>query len=202
MTNLPATLETIVSQHGGLLTVQQAEHHGFNRQSLIRALKAGWLERVQRGVYRLSSADIQPFEAELEVQLRIPHAVIALGNALAFHGLTTLIPKVIEISLERGRKAPLLEYPRVKTYYDPSAIHQHGIQTQAVNGQTLRVYSPEKTLMDLLRRGRDALFAEGMKRYLLQSKRNFPALLNAAQVCRVEARVLDLLLVEGFNASV
>ena len=202
MTNPPATLETIAAQHGGILTVQQAEGHGVGRQQLIRALKAGWLERVQRGVYRLTSADIQPFEAELEVQLRIPHAVIALGNALAFHGLTTLIPKIIEISLERGRKAPNLEYPRIKTYYDAKAIHHHGIQTHRVNGQTLRVYSPEKTLMDLLRREREALFAEGMKRYLLQPKRDFVALLSAAKVCRVEGRVFDLLLVEGFNASV
>jgi predicted transcriptional regulator of viral defense system len=202
VTHSPATLETLATQYGGFLTVQQAEQHGFQRQSLVRASQAGWLERVQRGVYRLSSAAIQPFESELEVQLRIPHGVIALGNALAFYGLTTFMPKTVQIAVQRGSKVPPLEYPKIKVYYDPADIYSANIQTHPLNGQLLRVYSPEKTLMDLLRRKQDLLFAEGMKRYLLEPKPNFPALLAAARVCHVEARVLDLLRVEGFNASV
>jgi predicted transcriptional regulator of viral defense system len=202
VTNHPITLKALVTQYGGILTVQQAESHGLNRQTLIRASQAGWLERIQRGVYRLIDAPIQPFEAELEVQLRIPKAVITLGNALAFHGLTTFIPKVVEISLQRGNITPRLLYPKIKIYYTPALIHQYGIQNHQLRGQILRVYSPEKTLMDLVRRKQDILFAEGMKRYLLNPNKDFPALIAAARVCRVEDQIIDLLRVEGFNANV
>lgn len=202
MTNYQNNLKNLAIHYGGILTIQQVETHGFNRQALVRASQAGWFERVQRGVYRLTDAPIQPFEAELEVQLRIPIAVIALGNALAFHGLTTFIPKVVEISLQHGNKAPKLEYPKVIVYYDPPVIHRHGIQTHVLHGQALQVYSPEKTLMDLLRRKQDILFAEGMKRYLLNPKPDFPALVAAARVCKVEPQIINLLRVEGFNADV
>jgi predicted transcriptional regulator of viral defense system len=202
VTNSSSSLETLARAHGGLLTVGQAHAHGFDRQHLVRATRRGQLERVQRGVYRLVGADIAPFEAELEVQLRVPHAVIALGNALAFHGLTTFMPKTVEVSLERGRKMPALAYPRVKVYFDAAPIHRHGIEEHLLNGYTVRVYSPEKTLMDLLRRDRESLYAEGMQGYLTRPGRDFPALLQAARVCRVESRVLDLLRVEGSSAVV
>ncbi len=202
VTNFPPSLEHLLETHGGILTVRQASQNGINRQTLVRATQAGTLERVQRGVYRQADAPIEPFESLLEVQLRIPIAVICQKSALAFHDLTTFIPKIVEMSVPRDRKVPALEYPKTKVYFENKTIFEFGIEVHEIRGQSLRVYSPEKTLMDLLRRKQDILFVEGMKRYLLRPNRNLIALLEAARVCRLEARVLDLLRVEGFNAGV
>jgi predicted transcriptional regulator of viral defense system len=202
VTDLSPNLEHLLETHGGILTVQQATKHGINRQVLVRAARAGTLERVQRGVYRQANAPIQAFESLLEVQLRIPFAVICQKSALAFHDLTTFIPKMVEISVPRHKKIPTLEYPKIKVYFENNAIFEFGIEVHGLRGQSLRVYSPEKTLMDLLRRKQEVLFVEGMKRYLLRPNRNLLALLEAARVCRLESRVLDLLRVEGFNAGV
>jgi predicted transcriptional regulator of viral defense system len=202
VTHLPPLLEHLLETYEGILTVRQATQHGINRQTLVRATKSGMLERVQRGVYRQADAPIEPFESLLEVQLRIPIAVICQKSALAFHDLTTFIPKIVEISVPRDKKIPALEYPKTKVYFENKTIFEFGIEVHTLRGQTLRIYSPEKTLMDLLRRKQEALFAEGMKRYLLRPNRNLPTLLEAARVCRLEARVMDLLRVEGFNAGV
>lgn len=202
MTHLSPLLEYLLETHGGIFTVQQATQHGVSRQTLVRATKSRTLERVQRGVYRQIDAPIQAFETLLEVQLRIPFAVICQKSALAFHDLTTFIPKIVEISVPRERKIPKLEYPKVKVYFENNNIFQFGIEVHELRGQSLRVYSPEKTLMDLLRRKQETLFVEGMKRYLLRPNRNLLTLLEAARVCRLEARIMDLLRVEGFNAGV
>jgi predicted transcriptional regulator of viral defense system len=189
-------LNNLLAPTGGIITHAQAVQAGINPHALTQAIHDGHLERIQRGVYRSTQTDIQPFETMLEVQLRIPYAIISHSSALAFHQLTTFIPKTIEISVPRNKYPPRLEYPRTKAHYLPNNLYQHGQEHHNQNGHTLNVYSAERTLADLLhqhKRHNDTLFTEGMKHYLQRNKPNIPALLEAARIRRIEPTMRDLL---------
>lgn len=216
-------LEHLFQQHNGLLTRQTATAAGFDPHLLSQFVREGRAERLQRGLYRLNSTNTLEHEQLLEVQLRIPYGVICLTSALAFHGLTDQIPKQIDLAVPRKRKPPQLEYPPVQIHYLSEAVYAYGIEehpigqplstegpteksiensieNNAVKPHTLRVYSTEKTLADLLhhapRLGMD-MFLEGLKTYLRQRNRNVWTLQEAARICRVERKlgaVLEVLL--------
>ena len=100
------TLNHLLSQSSGLITHKQATALGIDAHLLGRWVREGRLERVQRGVYRQVNAPPSGFEDLVEVQLRIPYAVVCLRSALSFHQLTTFIPKAVEIAVpQKARPA-------------------------------------------------------------------------------------------------
>ena len=191
-------LESLFLKHGGLLPRKQVEAAGLDPYILTRWVRHGLAERQQRGIYRLISADTQNNESLVEVQLRIPYGVACLSTALSFHGLTTFIPKKIQIAVPQKIKPPKFAYPPIEVFYFSEKCHSFGIEDHKVNGHHIKIYSPEKTLADLMhfrsRTGED-LFTEGLRNYLKRKnpKPNVSKLLEVAKIRRVEKRILPLL---------
>jgi predicted transcriptional regulator of viral defense system len=191
-------LNKLFQQHDGLLTRKQVEAEGLPPYLLTRWVRHGMAEQLQRGVYRAVDSSMQPHESLLEVQLRIPYGVVCLASALAFHGLTTFIPKTVQLAVPRKRKPPKLEYPPLEVFYFSDDHYTYGVEQHSIANHKLNVYSPEKTLADLLRYQKqlgDELFREGLKNYLQRKKpkADIHALLAAAKVCGVEAKLRPLL---------
>ena len=152
---------------------------------------------------QLPDAPLQNHEDLLEVSLRIPYGVICLASALAFHRLTTFIPKKIDLAVPQKRKLPKLEYPPLNIHYFSESTYQYGIEQHDVAGHGVHVYSTEKTLVDLLRLKQLTLFAEGLNSYLSRSspRANLRKLLKAAEVGRVEKRLRPLLEVMTYDTA-
>ena len=191
-------IEQLLRQHGGVITRRQAAESGIEAHLLTRWVREGRLERVQRGVYRQPEAPLLGQEGWLEVGLRVPYAVLCLRSALAYHGLTTYIPKVVDIAVPQNRYPPKLEYPPVQEHYFSQSTYDYGQQQVEIEGHPLKVYGPEKTLADLLRfanRYGEDLFLEGLKTYLARRRPrpDLLKLLEAAKVCRVERKIRPIL---------
>jgi predicted transcriptional regulator of viral defense system len=200
-------LTKLFQQHGGLLTRKQVEAERLPPYLLTRWVRHGMAERLQRGIYRAVDSSMQPYEGLLEVQLRIPYGVVCLASALAFHGLTTFIPKTIQLAVPRKRKPPKLEYPPTEIVYFSDKRYSYGLETHRIVNHDLHIYSPEKTLADLLRNQKQLgaeLFREGLKNYLQRKKpkADIQALLAAAKVCGVEAKLRPLLEVLLHEATI
>lgn len=201
-------LRQLFKRYAGFLTRQQADAAGLEPHTLTRWVERGWAERVQRGIYRQAESVLGKHETLLEVQLRVPYSVLCLDSALAFHDLTTFIPKKLSLAVPRGKKPPKLEYPPVTFYFFSQGLYDYGTEQHTLGVHKLAVYSPEKTLADLLRYKNklgSELFAEGLKRYLeRRGKKQRPdlaKLLGAAKVCRVEAQMRDYLEVVAYDTS-
>jgi len=156
----------LFEKQGGYVTRHQVDEANLDPHLLTRLVRSGEIERIQRGVYRLVDAPMHAHEDLLEVSLRIPYGVVCLSTALAFHGLTTFIPKAIHLAVPQKRKPPKLIYPPVKIHYFSQTTYDCGIQIHCHKNNELRVYDVEKTLVDLFRFKENALFAEGLKNYL------------------------------------
>jgi predicted transcriptional regulator of viral defense system len=179
----------IFKKRGGILRTAQALHAGIHPGTLYAMRDSGALDVVSRGVYRL--ADSSPLDNPdlVTVATRIPGGVICLISALAFHELTTQIPHEVHVALPRGAEEPRLDHPPIKTYRFTGEAFTEGVETHDLDGVSVRIYSPEKTLADCFKfRSRVGLdtAVEAVRFY--RDRRNIKVddLMRYAAICRVQ----------------
>ncbi len=136
-------------KHGGLLRTGAALDAGIHPETLYRLIREGRLMRLARGLYRLSSAEEFSNPDLTLVAVKAPNAVICLISALSYHGITTQIPRIVNLAVPRGKYAALrLRVPPVKVYRFDAATFEEGIEVHPVDGLQLRVYGVARTLVD------------------------------------------------------
>jgi predicted transcriptional regulator of viral defense system len=175
-------------RNGGLLRMADALRTGIHRRTLYAMRDAGQVERLARGLYRL--ADSAPLgDPDLViVAAKIPHGVVYLISALAFHEITTQIPHEVCIAIPRNSEPPHLDYPPLRVVRLSHAPYEAGIETHKLDGVAVKVYCREKTLADCFKhRGEIGLdtVLEAVRMYKAQGRINVDAILHFAAVCRV-----------------
>jgi predicted transcriptional regulator of viral defense system len=128
----------------------------------------------------------------LTVVSRIPRAVVCLISALAYHGITTQIPRKVYIALEKGAETPRISYPPIAVHRYSHESFTAGVEKDELNGVIVRIYSLEKTLADCFKFrnkiGMD-VFLEALKMYRARRKFKLDDLLTYARICRVEKQM-------------
>ena len=162
---------------------------GIHPRTLYGLRDQGLLERVSRGVYRLS--DLAPLgDPDLvRVALRVPKSVVCLISALDFHGLTAEIPHEVQIALPRGSKEPRVRQPPIRVFRFSDAAYRSGVETHPVDGIDVRIYGPAKTVADCFKfRNKIGIdVALEALRSGVEEQRFRPAeLMKFARVCRVQ----------------
>ncbi len=185
-------LERLFKEHYGYLRRQQVVDAGIDPHLLSAWVDQGRAERVQRGIYRYTDAPPLTDETLIELALRIPKGVVCLRSALSFHELSTVVPGEIDLAIPNKARTPPIEYPPVRFYYFAQRVYQYGIEEHSAGPTTLKVYSPEKTLADMLyyrnELGYD-LFLEGIQTYMRTRKAHPGKVMEAARVRRVHGQM-------------
>lgn len=190
-TFVPATekAKKLIQKKNGIIRTAEAIKIGIHPRSLYALRDTGDLERVSRGVYRLTEKKSISNPDLVTVAIRFPRAVICLISALAFHDITTQIPHVVFIALEKGAETPRIDYPPLSVHRFSNESLVAGIEEHVIDGVTVRVYCPEKTLSDCFRFrnkiGMDVIL-EALKLYRARKKFNLEELLKYSRICRVE----------------
>jgi len=138
----------VFKKHGGILRTAQALRAGIHPGTLYTMRDTGTLEVISRGVYRLADSSPLGNPDLVTVAIRVPGGVICLISALAFHEITTQIPHEVHLALPRGAEEPRLDYPPIKTYRFTDEAFTGGVEIHELDGISVRIYSPEKTLAD------------------------------------------------------
>jgi predicted transcriptional regulator of viral defense system len=145
-------LQTVIEtfrQHGGVLRTGQALMQGIHPAALYSLVESGQLTRLARGLYRLADAPEFSNPDLAVVAAKAPDAVVCLISALSFHGITTQVPRAVYLAVPRGRYAGLrLRTPPVKIYRFDATTFDQGIETHRIDGETVRIYSVARTLVD------------------------------------------------------
>lgn len=188
MTNLIRQAQAAFKAHGGILRTTEALAAGIHPRTLYAMRDAGEVESLSRGVYRLTSLPPLANPDLATVAKRIPHGVVCLISALAFHELTTQIPHEVHLALPRTARYPRLSQPPLRVYYFSTEAMEAGIDTHIIDGVTVRIYNPAKTLADCFKYrskvGMDVVL-EALRAYRSKSPR-LQQVLQYAKVCRVE----------------
>jgi predicted transcriptional regulator of viral defense system len=143
-----SVLETF-RQNGGTLRTSHALRKGIHPAALYGLVKTGQITRLTRGLYRLSSVREFSNPDLAIVAVRAPETVVCLISALAFHGITTQIPRQVHLAVPRGKYAGLrLRTPPVKIYRFDPATFDRGVEVHNIDGMTVRIYGVARTLVD------------------------------------------------------
>ena len=126
------------------------------RYNLVnRALKAGELLRIQRGLYVLNARFRDyPCHPFVLAQALAPGSYVSFETALAYHGW---IPEAVftTASVVSGRKSRQFEHDKMGILsFHPLAIHRKHflelVNRYQINGQSMLVAKPCRALMDLV----------------------------------------------------
>jgi predicted transcriptional regulator of viral defense system len=137
-----------LAREKGILRAEDVEAAGISRNYLYRMHKEGLLQKSAVGLYALPDAPATEHSALTEVAKRIPHAVVCLVSALSYHGITTQIPHEIWLTVPRGSWRPDIEYPPLNLTYVSGLAYSYGVQEHSINGVTVKIYNPAKTVAD------------------------------------------------------
>ena len=174
---------------GGMLKTGEALSAGIHPRTLYEMERARILEKLNRGLYRLT--DLPPLGNPdlVTVAMKVPSGIICLISALAYHEITTQIPHEVYIALERGAEPPRLGHPPIRIFWFSGQAFTAGMETRMIESAQVRIYSPEKTIADCFKYrnkiGLDTAI-EALKLY--REKKRFKAddFMQFARVCRVE----------------
>ena len=179
---------TIFENHGGILRTAQALKAGIHPETLYAMRDSGVLEMISRGVFRLSDSPPLNNPDLVTVATRVPSGVICLISALAFYEITTQIPHEVHVALPRGAEEPRLDYPPIRTYRFTGEAFTAGVDAHDLDGVSIRIYSPEKTLADCFKFrnkvGLDTVI-EAIRFYRERRSIKVDDLMRYATICRV-----------------
>jgi predicted transcriptional regulator of viral defense system len=179
----------IFRKAGGVLTMSEAIKAGMHRRELYALRDRGDLEVVSRGLYRLVDMPDPALPDFIPVAKKIPHGVICLISALAFHEITTQIPHFVYVALPRHAHKPSIAHPPMRYFWYSPKLLSTGVQEHAIDGCTVMIFDVEKTLVDCVKFrnkiGMDVVL-EALKMYWQSRKINFDKLFEYAKLFRVE----------------
>lgn len=185
-------------QQRGALRMAEALRLGISRRVLYALRDAGVIEQVSRGFYRLTELPALSNPDLTLVAAHMPNAVICMVSALAFHNLTTQVPHAVDVALQRGARRSRLAFPPTNVYWFSGAAFAEGIETHTIDGINVRVYDPEKTVVDVFRYrnkiGMDVAL-EALQRWRQQRKGKFNVLMTYARMRSVEKTLAPYLAV-------
>ena len=181
--------EGIFRKHGGILRTADAIRFGIHPRQLYAMRESGVIEPLTRGLFRLQKLPPLEHPDLVTVAFRIPQGVICLISALAFHDLTTQIPRTVDVAIKRGSEKSRCEYPPVHCYWFSGAAFTEGISVHKISNVSIKIYTPEKSIADCFKYrnkiGLDVAM-EALRLYWQRKKINIGKLLEYAKVCRCE----------------
>ncbi len=176
-------------EQGGVIRTAQAIRAGVHPRSLYGLRDSGFLERLERGLYRL--ADL-PELAQIDLvtaALKVPTGVVCLLSALAFHELTTQVPHEVSIALPPHTEPPRLRFPPIRVFWFAAKAMEAGVETHALDDVPVRIFDAEKTLADCFKyRNKIGLdtAVEALRLYRERKRLNVDALMRYAAIDRVK----------------
>jgi len=185
-----AQARQIFAARTGMLRTSEAIRLGIHPRTLYLLRDLGDIEKVGRGLYRLSDALPLTSPDLVPIALRIPRAVICLVSALAYHGLTTQVPHAVDLALPSHAQVPRVDAIPLRIFWFSEPAFSAGVQVVAMDQVPVRIYSPEKTIADCFKYrnkiGVDVC-VEALRAYRERTRRpNVQAVLRYAQLWRVD----------------
>jgi len=170
-------------------TTGQARGAGVHTRELYRWRDAGEVVELSRGVFRRADAPEATYPELLALAHRVPVAVVCLVSAAAIHDLTDEQPRAVQFAVPRGTRSPRITYPPVEAHHFDAATFELGLAAvQAAPGESVRVYSPARTVADLMRMRRrigEPLALAALRRHLASPAASPGRLLEVARALDV-----------------
>ena len=129
----------------------QLDELGITYDQLRHLVTTGAVERVDRGLYRLASADPTEHATVAAVCARAPNAVICLLTALSIHEIGTQLSPQVWIAIHHKARPPRLPQFQTRLVRFSGAAWTYGVRDTVFEGVPSRITSPARTIVDCFR---------------------------------------------------
>ncbi len=172
----------------GVLRVHDLTQQCIHPEYLRRMCQQGIIQRIERGLYKLSNAEVSEHYHLAQLATWIPHGVICLISALRFHEIGTQSPQQVWLALERGKANPRIKTVPLQIVRFSKDAFSKGIEDHPIDGVKVRIYSAAKTVADCFKFrnkiGTDVA-VEALREGLRDKKINRDQLWHYSGICRV-----------------
>ena len=124
---------------------------GVSGTAIASAVQDGILRKGHRGLYLSQGSSPEMYVELAEISKRYPEHPICLNSALAFYGVTVLLPRAIWIAIPASCWKPQSAKPPVDAVRFREPYYSEGRVTHKIQGVQVTMYSIEKTLADAFR---------------------------------------------------
>ena len=136
---------------GAFFRPQEVGKLGITYHQLGQLVRAGVVERVQRGLYRLVCAELTEHATVAAVCARAPNAVVCLVTALNFYEIGTQLSPRVWIAIHHKARPPRLPQIRTRLVRFSGSAWTYGVREAVFNGVPGRITSPARTIVDCFR---------------------------------------------------
>ena len=161
---------------------------GVSFRQLQRLVAEGAVEKVGRGVYRLSEVEPTEFETIAMVATAAPDAIVCLLSALRIHEIGTQSPHQVWLAIDRKARIPRRLPAKVRVVRFSGAMLTYGVVAQSMQGVRVRLTNPARTVVDCFRY-RNKIGLDVAMEALRDAVRSRKAMVSeidrAAEVCRI-----------------
>jgi len=195
-------LMSFFQSHGGVARFSAILKEGFHPDSLGALEKEGKVEKIARGLYRITNYTPGSHPDLVVASLQAPKGVICLLSALSFYEATNEIPKYVDIAIPQGTHANRIKYPPVKFYRFAPKAWKIGIEKHEVENHQVKIYSLAKTIADCFKfRNRIGVdIARDALKFAITEKGIKPKeIMEYAKICRVDSIIKPILEFGGHN---
>jgi predicted transcriptional regulator of viral defense system len=148
----------------------------------------GQIERVGPGLYRVADVEATEMETIVMVASAAPHAIVCLLSALRVHGLTTQSPREVWLAIDRKARKPRRFPAAVRIVRFSEQMLSYGVVTQYLQGVSVRLTTPARTVVDCFRYRRKVgldVAMEALRDAVRSRKASVSEIDRAAEVCRI-----------------
>jgi len=134
--------------HGKIIRFSVILKAGFHPDSLAALEEKGKVEKIARGLYKLTDYVIGSYPDLVTASLQAPRGVVCLLSALAFYEVTNEIPKHVDLAIQKTDWVNEIKYPPIKFYKFAPSVYKIGIEEHKIEGHKIKIYNLAKTIAD------------------------------------------------------
>ena len=133
------TIIEYLKEHGGIARFSSIRKAGFHPDSLKNLEKENKVEKIGRGLYKLTSNTLGSHPDYVSASLQTSKGVICLLSALYFYKATVEIPQFVDIAIPSGARANKIDYPPVRFYRFSPKAWEAGVEEYTTAGHKIKI---------------------------------------------------------------
>ncbi len=191
MRNRKEELVNFFKSKAGIVRFSDILKAGFHTDTISALIKEGKVEKIARGIYKLTGRNhaFERYPDFVTTSIQAPRGVICLLSALSFYEITTEIPRYVDIAIPQGTHAYKIKYPPVRLYRFSFKSWKSGIEKHDIEGYEIKVYSLAKTIADCFKfRNKIGvnIAREALKSAIKEKGVKPTEIMHYAKICRVD----------------
>lgn len=138
----------IMKKNNEVITPTQLEENGISRVYLSKMEKAGYIEKIDRGIYVTKEFKYDEYYL---FQLKYPKAIFSYNTSLYFYEMTERTPIKMDVTVYREYN-PHRFKKFVNVYKTNKELYNLGIvEKKSPQGMKVRIYDLERTICDIIK---------------------------------------------------